>query len=162
LSLQFLEFSTIYRHFTSCSQNTQRGEDSICEGHPGTFQKITDRSLVCTKLSGTIWGFAMWSKGLEGGVARRIPVRPAVGVAGKLAREGLGVVGIRLGGLHTVERRLTVGCGGRRRRRPLRALLRRACSLAWPTSGRGSFAGARGRREQHVSAVKGGRRWSSP
>jgi hypothetical protein len=54
----------------------------------------------------------MWSKGLEGGAARWISARPAAGVAGKVAREGLGVVGIQHRGLHTAERRPVVGCGG--------------------------------------------------
>jgi hypothetical protein len=48
----------------------------------------------------------------------------AAGVAGKVARGGLGVVGIRLGGLLTTERQPAVGCGGHRRRQPLGALLR--------------------------------------
>jgi hypothetical protein len=59
----FWIFLRFYIEFTSFSYNTQRGEDSFCERPPGTFQKITDRPLVCTKLPGTTWGFAMWSKG---------------------------------------------------------------------------------------------------
>jgi hypothetical protein len=101
-------------------------------------------------------------QGQGGGAARRIPATSPATLTGEVAGEGLVVVGNRLGCLLTAERQPAVGCGGGWWRRPLGALLRRACSSAWPTSGRGSFACARGRREQHVSAVKSGRRWSSP
>jgi hypothetical protein len=47
-----------------------------------------------------------------------------------------------------------VGCGGDRRRPPLGALLRQVGGSAWSTSGRGSFVGARGRREWHVLALQ--------
>jgi hypothetical protein len=102
------------------------------------------------------------SPGARGGAAGRIPATSLVALAGEVAGEGLVVAGNRLGCLLMAERQPGVGCGGGRRRQPLGALPHRACSSAWPTSGRGSFAGARGRREEHMSAVKSGRRWSSP
>jgi hypothetical protein len=101
-------------------------------------------------------------QGQGGGAASRIPATSPAALAGEVAGEGLVVVGNRLGCLLMVERQPAVGCGGGRRQRLLGALLRRACNSAWPTSWRGSFAGARGRREQHVSALKSGRRLSSP
>jgi hypothetical protein len=161
-SLLFLDFSTMLYDFSKLQVKHTKEEGTFCEWPLENFKKITDRPLVCTKLPGTIWGFVMWSKEARGSAAGWIPARLAAGVAEKVAREGLGIVGIRLRGLLTVERQPTVGCGGRRWQRPLGALLQRACSSAWPTSGCGSFAGARGRREQHLSAVKSGRRWSSP
>jgi hypothetical protein len=83
-------------------------------------------------------------------------------LAGEVAGEGLGVAGNRLGCLLTAERRPTVRCGGGQRRRPLGALLWRAGGSAWPTSGRGSFVGARGRREWHVLTLQAAEGWSSP
>jgi hypothetical protein len=85
LSLKFLDFSVILYDFSKLQVKHTKGEDTFCECPPGKFQKITDRPLVCTKLPGTIWGFAMWSKGARGGAAGRIPARPAAGVAGKVA-----------------------------------------------------------------------------
>jgi hypothetical protein len=64
---------------------------------------------VCTTLPGKPWGFAMWSLGVEGGAAGQIPARPAAGVAGKVAREGLRVAETRLGRLLTAERRPVIG-----------------------------------------------------
>jgi hypothetical protein len=66
---------------------------------PRTFQKITGRPLVCTKLPGTIRGFAMWSKGQRGGAAGEIPARPTVGLAGEVARmeEGFTLARLRTG-----------------------------------------------------------------
>jgi hypothetical protein len=75
--------------FTSCSHNTHRSEDSFCERPSGTFQKITGSPLVCTKLPGTIRGFAMWSKGQRCGAAGEIPGTSPAALAGEVAREGL-------------------------------------------------------------------------
>jgi hypothetical protein len=85
LGFIFWIFLRFYIEFTSFCYNTQRGEDSFCEWPLGTFQKITNRLLVCTKLPGTIWGFAMWSKGARGGATGRIPAMPAAGLAGEVA-----------------------------------------------------------------------------
>jgi hypothetical protein len=97
-----------------------------------------------------------------GGAAGRIPATSPAASVGEVGGVGLVIAGNRLGCLLTAERQPAVGCGGDRRQPPLGALLRRACSSSWPTSGRGSLASARGRREQHVSAVKSNQRWSSP
>jgi hypothetical protein len=124
LSLLFLDFSTMLYDFSKLQVKHTKEEGTFCEWPLENFKKITDKPLVCTKLPGTIWGFAMWSKEARGSAAGSIPARLAAGVAEKVARL--------------------------------------ACSSAWPTSGCGSFAGARGRREQHLSVVKSDRRWSSP
>jgi RNase P protein component len=70
----------------------------------------------------------MWSRGL------RAAARPAAGVAGKVAREGLRVVGKQLGGLLT-----------RQRRRPREKLLRRAGGSDRTTSEWGRLLGTLGK-----------------
>jgi hypothetical protein len=86
LVLQFLNFSVILYDFSKLQVKHTKEEDTFCEWPPGKFQKITDMPLVCTKPPGTIWGFAMWSKGARGGAAGRIPARLAAGLAGEVAR----------------------------------------------------------------------------
>jgi hypothetical protein len=111
-------FLRFYIEFTSCSYNTHRSEVSFCERPPGTFQKITDRPLVCTKLPRTTWGFAMWSKGLEGGAVRRILARPPARLAGEVGENdqelttGLLVVDL---GSERLRRGGTTKTGGGRR-----------------------------------------------
>jgi hypothetical protein len=79
---------------------------------PGTFQSITDMPLVCTKLPGTIWAFAMWSLGVEGGAARSNS-GPLTGELGRgVAGEGLGVERTRSGYSLAVETGPTGGHGG--------------------------------------------------
>jgi hypothetical protein len=64
LSLHFFGFFYDFILNLQVSAITHKGvKIHFAKGPPGTFQKITDRPLVCTKLPGTTWGFAMWSKG---------------------------------------------------------------------------------------------------
>jgi hypothetical protein len=102
------------------------------------------------------------SPGAWGGAAGRIPATSPTALVGEVAGEGLGVTREQFVCLHAEGRGPAGGHGGDRWRRPLEWLLRRAGGSAWPTSEGGTYVGARGRREQHVLAVKSGRRWISP
>jgi hypothetical protein len=55
-------------NFTSFSQNTQKGKESICKQTLGKIRKFTDIPLICTKHPGKSSGHAMRSLGL--GAAR--------------------------------------------------------------------------------------------
>jgi hypothetical protein len=83
LSLLFLDFLQFLIGFTSFSRSIAKGKESFCDSPPGTFQNITDRSLVCTKLPGKPW-LCNVVQGGKGGAAGQIPARPAAGWPGKL------------------------------------------------------------------------------
>jgi hypothetical protein len=89
-------FSVILYGFYKIQSKHSKGEDPFCNQTLGNFQKITGRPLVCTKLPGTTWGFAMWSKGARGGAACRLPARPAAGLAGEVAGMEVGFTLARL------------------------------------------------------------------
>jgi hypothetical protein len=83
---------------------------------------LTVMPLVCTKLLRKKSGLAMRPLGAWGGAARRISARPAAGMAGGVAGEGLGFTRDRFVCLHAAGRGPAGGHGGDRRRWPLEAL----------------------------------------
>jgi hypothetical protein len=80
--------------------------------------------------------------GLRGGAAGRNPATSPAVLAGEAVGEGLGSTRVRFGCLLAVERGPATPVGGAGRWAPLGALLRRAGSRAWATSGLGSFGGS--------------------
>jgi hypothetical protein len=82
-------------------------------------------------------------QGQGGGATGRIPATSLAALGGEVAGEGLGVTRERFVCLHAAGRGSAGGHGGRRRRRPLEALLRRAGGLAWTASECGSPLGPR-------------------
>jgi hypothetical protein len=84
LVLQFLDFFMILYEFCKphC-QNTQGREDSIYIQALEKIRRFTTIPLVRTETPGTRKVHAVGSLGARGGAVRRIPARPAVGLAGE-------------------------------------------------------------------------------
>jgi hypothetical protein len=119
IEFAFFNFSVILYRTYKLLLKHNKGEETFCECPPGKFQKITDRPFVCTKLPGTTWGFAMWSKGLEGGAARSNSGDLASELSRGVVGEDLGFTRARLGCLLAAGRWPEGMDGGDRWRRPL-------------------------------------------
>jgi hypothetical protein len=145
LSLLFLDFSTIFNRFYKFQPIHSKGERIFLRQALWNFSKHHRPVPSVHKTPWKTMGLCNVVQGGKGGTAGRIPARPAAGVTGKVAREGLRVAGTRLGGLLTAEGRPAIGCGGRRRWRPLEETPRRAGGSGRTTSEHGGFCGARGR-----------------
>jgi hypothetical protein len=70
-------------NFASHCQNTQGREDSIYIQALEKIRRFTTIPLVRTETPGTRKVHAVGSLGARGGAVRRIPARPAVGLAGE-------------------------------------------------------------------------------
>jgi hypothetical protein len=57
---------------------------------PWKFRTFTDLPSVCAQTPMKNQDLALWSLGAWGGAVRRIPARPAAGLAGEEVRRGLG------------------------------------------------------------------------
>jgi hypothetical protein len=123
---------TIFGFFYDLILNLQVAAKTLNKGRiilrrdPWKFRTFTDLPSVCAQTPRKNQDLAMWSLGAWGGAVRRIPARPAAGLAGEEVRRGLGaprssmVAGVGVG-----RRRRGVHGGARELRSRARAFRRR-------------------------------------
>jgi hypothetical protein len=186
--MQTLELKSIYKFCKSCSSsrtehnkiglaifvffydfilNLQVTAKTLNKGRiilrrdPWKFRTFTDLPLVCTQTPGKKQDLAMWSLGAWGGAVRRIPARPAAGLAGEEVRLGLGAPRSSMAAGVGVGRRRQGVHGGATELRPRARASRRREDWNQPTSDGAGFSRCLGAVLRGWDVVLRVERWDS-